>query len=127
MSNSRITKKERALLIGVIRRVFSRSDLRRAVMDAARIEHCDPSRPRVKKWGMCVDCKMPTALYEMQCDHRDPVIPTNLTSDTMSWDTVVDRTWCPESNLAAVCKACHREKTLEENKERRRSKKGTKK
>lgn len=120
--NNRISAKERGLLKGAIRRVFSRSDLRRKVVESARIEHIDTSRPRVKKWGQCSDCKQPTALYQMQIDHRDPIVPVDTTLEAMSWDTVVNRVWCEENGLAAVCKSCHTIKTKQENATRRKNK-----
>jgi len=114
-----MTAKERNLLKGAVRRVFSRSDLRRAVVDAARIKHTDPERPRVKKWGRCAECKQPTAAYQMQIDHISPIVPIHLTLADMSWDTVVDRTWCVEANLQALCIPCHKEKSKHERKERK--------
>jgi hypothetical protein len=48
MNNPRVTSKERGLLKGAIRRVFSRSDLRRKVIELSRIDHTDSTRPRVK-------------------------------------------------------------------------------
>jgi len=122
--NSRITPKERNLLKGAIRRVFSRSELRKKVLEAARIEHKDPKRPRVTKWGQCCDCKQPEALYKMHIDHRDPIIPVNTTLEKMSWDTVIDRVWCEENGLAAICLTCHTIKTKRENALRRKLKKG---
>lgn len=122
-SNPRITKKERALLMGAVRRVFSRSELRAKVIATAAISHTDVSRPRVRKWGRCSQCKEPTAQYQLQCDHISPIVSVDLTLEQMSWDTVVDRTWCVENNLQAICIPCHYEKSRAENKERRRRRK----
>lgn len=124
--NNRITPKERGLLKGAIRRVFSRSDLRRKVIEKARIEHTDPTRPRVTKWGRCAVCLTPTAMYQMAVDHVDPIIPTTSSLEHMLWGEVVDRTWCPEDNLQAICPSCHKAKTKAENDERRKHKKGKK-
>lgn len=119
MNNPRISAKERNLLKGAVRRVFSRSDLRRAVIEAATIEHSDPARPRVKKWGMCAECKKPTARYQMEVDHIDPIVKIGLTLEGMSWDTVIDRTWCVKANLQALCIPCHKAKSKYERRLRK--------
>lgn len=122
--NKRITSKERGLLKGAIRRVFSRSDLRKEALEKVKIEHKDPKRLRVSKWGKCPICKMPEALYLFQVDHRVPIVPLDRSLEEMTWDEVVDRTWCPIENLQAICKPCHKIKTKEEAKERKKNKKG---
>ena len=124
--NPRITPKERGLLKGAIRRVFSRSELRRKVVDAAIIDHHDPERPRVSLWVRCAVCTMPCAKYQAQVDHMDPIIPAHSSLEHMLWGEVVDRTWCPESNLQVICPTCHKAKTKAENAERRKHKKGSK-
>lgn len=116
--NKRVTPKERGLLKGAIRRVFSRSELRLKVMAAAKIEHHDPKRPRVKKWVRCSGCKEPVAQYQAAVDHIDPVIPVTTTFEQMSLDTVVDRMWCEENNLQILCELCHNAKTRLEKAQR---------
>ena len=122
MKNPRITNKERGLLKGAIRRVFSRSEIRRKVVALTIVQHHDLNRPRVKKWSVCPLCELFIATYQLQVDHRDPIVPTDTTLEDMSWDTVIDRVWCVENNLMAICKPCHKEKTKLENKERKKNK-----
>lgn len=119
--------KERGLLKASIRRVFSRSDLRRQALEANSIIHTDPLRPRVTKWSWCSECGVIEPRYLMQVDHLEPLIPVTTALEDMTWDEVVDRTWCDINNLRPVCKPCHKAKTKEENKERRMFKKGSKK
>lgn len=121
--NNRITPKERNLLKGAVRRVFSRSDLRRKIVDLSRVDYYDAERPRVKKWSICPSCKKYIPTYQMQVDHIDPIIPINTAFEHMSLDEVVDRTWCEEHNLLATCIDCHKLKTKQENKLRREQKK----
>jgi 5-methylcytosine-specific restriction endonuclease McrA len=123
MQNKFMTVKERNLLKGAIRRVFSRSDLRRQVLEKAGINHQDPERPRVNKWGECACCHKPSALYQMQVDHILPIIKVDCSLENMSWDEVVDRTWCDPKNLQALCLTCHKEKTTLEAKERKANRK----
>lgn len=115
--------KERNLLKGAIRRVFSRSELRRKVLDdSVIIGYFDTTRPRVTKWCKCTNCGKMEPKYLMQVDHAHPLIPIHKSLEEMSWDEVIDNTWCHESNLKPICKPCHKTKTLAENKERRRLK-----
>ena len=55
----------------------------------------------------------------MQVDHVEPIIRVEETLESLTWDLVVDRTWCEISNLRAICKTCHSVKTKAENKKRR--------
>lgn len=119
--------KERNLLKGAIRRIFSRSELRRRALDASVVkDYGDPSRKRVTRWSKCPDCDKMVPSYLMEVDHVEPIIPTGMTLEDMSWDQVIDGVWCDERNLRAVCKDCHKTKTKAENKERRKLR-GTKK
>jgi len=115
--------KERNLLKGAIRRIFSRSELRRRALDASVVkDYGDPNRKRVTRWSKCPDCAKMTPSYLMEVDHIEPIIPPGMTLEDMSWDQVIDGVWCDERNLRAVCKECHKLKTKLENKERRKLK-----
>lgn len=63
------------------------------------------------------------AKSNVQVDHVLPVIAVTETLEDLSWDDLVNRIWCPESNLKVVCKPCHQIKTKLENKARREFKK----
>lgn len=123
LKNPRITPKERGLLKGAIRRVFSRSELRRKVMDAAEVKHFDPKRPRVTRWIRCAVCKELSPKYKGAADHIQPVIPVDSSFEEMSMDTVVDRLWCEEYNIQAICESCHKQKSRQETKLRAANKK----
>jgi len=122
--NKRVTPRERGLLKGAVRRVFSRSELRNKVIQASLVEHSDPARPRVKKWCLCAVCKKPEAKSYMTVDHIDPVIPLSSSFEEMGLDKTVDRLWCDINNLQAICPLCHDEKTKLERKARKKSKNG---
>lgn len=121
--NPRISKKERGLLKGAIRRVFSRSDLRRKALAQCSIPHEDPRRPRVKKWGWCASCGEVTPQYLLSIDHINPVVPTDTPFEAMSIDVLVNNIWCEEFLLQALCERCHSDKTKAENALRRKVKK----
>lgn len=126
--NPRITKKERGLIKGALRRVFSRSELRRKAMERQVIEHSDPKRPRVKKWAWCAGCGVVEPAYLMAVDHIDPIIPVNSTLDEMSVEDLVNNMWCEENRLQFLEDMCHNAKTKAENAQRRlnKNKKGKK-
>jgi 5-methylcytosine-specific restriction endonuclease McrA len=126
--NSRISAKERNLIKGAIRRVFSRSEMRRKVLDkSVLLCYSDPRRPKVKTWCKCALCGQPEAKSYMEVDHISPIIPVDSTLESMSWDEVINRTWCDENNLQVVCPPCHKEKTRAESKQRTKNKKGKQK
>ena len=124
--NKRITPRERGLLKGAIRRVFSRSELRNSIITASIVKHSDPSRPRVKVWAKCAACGKPDAKSYMAVDHIDPVIPPNSSFEELGLDGTVDRLWCDPENLQAICEECHSTKTKAEAKERKARKKAKK-
>lgn len=121
--NSRVTAKERGLLKGAIRRVFSRSELRKEALDRAKVEHHDPKRPRVKKWVRCEECKELTPAYLADVDHKNPIVAIDSSFDEQGADKTIDKLWCNVNDLAILDKKCHTEKTKRENKIRRQLKK----
>lgn len=128
MNNPRISAKERNLIKGAIRRVFSRSELRRQAVERSIVPGLkSEQRPRVTKWSQCPRCDDYTPTYLMEVDHHEPIVPVDSQLDAMSWDEVVDRIWCVLSNLIAICKPCHKIKTKQETAERTRNKKRNKK
>ncbi len=122
--NPRITKRDRGLLEGAIRRVFSRSELRRKILEKSLVkEYQDPSRKRVTRWGKCAECGKIEAAYQLEIDHEPPRIRLDESSSELTLDELVDRAWCDESKMRAICQPCHKIKSALENKERRRIKK----
>ncbi len=120
-----VSPKERNLVKGAIMRIFSRSELRRETINLSVIKgYKDPSRPRVTKWSLCRSCNIPTPTYLMDVDHVVPKISVDRSLEEMTWDELVDNTWCDISNLSPICRPCHRAKSKLENKERRRIRNG---
>ncbi len=124
MNNDRISPKERNLIKGALRRVFSRSDLRKTVLEASVVKgYLDPERPRVKTWCRCEECEKLEPKSYMVVDHKNPVVPVNRSLEEMTWDELVNNLWTKLDNLQALCDTCHTVKTKAENKERRKLKK----
>lgn len=126
MKNPRITKKEKNLIKGALRRVFSRSELRRSILQSAIIKHSDSKRKRVKTWVKCEQCGCPEAISNVDVDHKIPVVPINSSLDKMPFEELVNNIWCDEKNLQILCSQCHDEKSAAEMKLRRAFKKGKK-
>ena len=117
--NDRITPRERGLLKGALRRVFSRSELREAAMSTVRIEHSDLKRPRCKKWGYCQSCGEVTPEWRLTVDHISPVIPVSSSFEELGLDGTADRLWCSLNNLQVLCESCHDSKSSSEKAERK--------
>lgn len=115
-SNPRLTNRDNNLIKSAINRAFSRSELRKQVVEAAIIDHTDLTRPRVKKWCKCAICKKPTPKSYIEVDHIKPKILPNESFKEMSLDDYVDKTWCDISNLQPLCPECHEVKTQGEKK-----------
>lgn len=124
LKNPRITAKERGLIKGSIRRVFSRSDLRRKVIESyIDNSYSNPQRKKVKYWIKCSNCSTMEAKSNIQLDHVLPVVPVDSSFEEMDMNDFLNRQWCEENNLKPLCKPCHTVKTKIENKERRLAKK----
>lgn len=122
--NPKLTKKEQGLIKGALRRIFSRSDLRKQVLELSALKgFLDARRPRVKKWSRCQRCLEIVPQYLMEVDHVEPVVPVGSSLSDMTVDRLIDNIWCTKSNLQVICKVCHKIKTLAEAKERRMLKK----
>lgn len=117
--NERLTPKDRGLIKGAIRRAFARSELRRSVLQMAKIIHSDPSRPRVKTWYRCTGCQKPFAQHQLEVDHISPVVPVNTTLEKMSWDDLINNTWCGKVGLQVLCEECHDSKSALEREQRK--------
>lgn len=118
--------KERNLVKGAIRRIFSRSELRKQALAKNLILHKSEERPRVSKWAFCDNCGIIEAAYAMEVDHKLPVVPVDTPFENMGWDEFIERLWCDIDNLQVLCETCHDVKSSAENK-LRKAHKGSKK
>lgn len=51
-------------------------------------------------------------------DHIDPIIHPE--TGFVDWDTVIGKMFCEEEGLQLLCKECHKEKTADERKRRKK-------
>ncbi len=121
---TRITKKEQGLIKGALRRVFSRSELRKAALALTVVPgYKDPNRPRVTKWSRCMDCQKMVPTYLIDEDHHIPVVPIDIPLEEMGIEELVERLWCSIENLRGLCEECHNLKSGTETKERAKHRK----
>ena len=104
-------------ILSSVKRCFSRSPLRRGAMAYAK----DPTKkgPRGGHRYVCAECTETFGTTEVQVDHIDPIVPFGIAARDMSWDTIINRTFCEPFNLQVLCKACHKEKSKKETKLRK--------
>ena len=120
-----ITHKDKYLIMSALRRAFARSDRRREAASRNYIEHQDPKHPRCQYWSWCTACGEVVPRHTTAVDHVEPVVPTDMRMEDMSAVEMVERVWlCPLDGLQVLCKFCHAQKTLAEN--RLRPKRGKK-
>lgn len=65
---------------------------------------------------LCAECKGEFPQTGIQVDHIVPVVGHE---GFVSWDSFIDRMFCPVENLQILCKACHKVKTAKEKKDRK--------
>lgn len=120
-----MTKKERNLIIGALRRVFGRSEVRRDLLRSVRVE--EPKNKKDQTLAakplvsyICALCGAKAAgarnktRPHINIDHIDPVVPVGKTYDDMTWDEIIARMFCAPERLQPICSDCHTKKTKEE-------------
>lgn len=112
-----ISPKERGMIIGCIKRVFSRSN--KAVRIRRMALSQDKTGPRGGKLFTCAVCGVLSGMGKVQVDHKDPVVPVDTTLQDMDLTTIIRRLWCDDDNLQVLCLKCHKEKTKRERKLRK--------
>lgn len=68
----------------------------------------------------CESCKGHFAQKELQIDHIYPVIEV---TGFVDWNNFIERLFCSADKLQALCKPCHKAKSLLENQQRYKKKK----
>lgn len=106
-------------IMSALRRCWSRSPKRKVILDEAK--HPTDKGPRGGARRICGVCKGSFGTNNLVVDHIDPVVPIDTPAKDMSWDEVVNRMFnSPKENLQPICDVCHKLKSAEENKERKR-------
>jgi hypothetical protein len=101
-------KRFRTTLIQVLRRFSKFWAPKNSVLKKARI---------ARGIYQCSTCSKVVGNKEIKVDHIEPVVPVTGFS---TWDDIIERLFCEESGLQAICATCHTEKTSKENVDRKR-------
>lgn len=119
-----LNQENHSALISALKRTFSRGPVVRDFLRKYRREEIwfkkdgtQAKKPKV--FYKCWKCQQEFSSNKVQVDHIEPVVPINIPSRHMSYDTLIDRLFCDESNLQILCKAHHKEKSDIENAERK--------
>lgn len=104
-----------AYIVKALRRVWGWSPEKRAARARART-------PRKGFYYLCDKCGGEFLRKETAVDHIEPVVQPEL--GFVDWNTLVGRLFCHETNLAVLCKPCHKLKTKVEAGERAKARKG---
>lgn len=124
---TKFTKNDVMLILGALRRAFSRSDIHKSVKLAHKIEHSDPKHPRCKNWSWCANCGQVVPQHTTDVDHIVPVTPKHKYTYEMTPHEILDSIFCDEKNLANLCETCHDIKSAGERQAKREFRKGFKK
>lgn len=79
----------------------------------------NPQTGRPCKLHLCPDCKQLHPQSFMQADHIHPVVPV---TGFDSWDGVIGRLYCEIDGYRAICRTCHKAKSISENQQRKANK-----
>ena len=116
-----IFKAPKSQIVGAIRRVFSMSALYKHVKGKALSEEVGV---RGGKQCVCSRCGGSFPWSKCSVDHFEPVIEYHRCAEDMTYDEIINRMWCAQSNLNLLCSECHELKTQKiENPVRREAKK----
>lgn len=103
-------------ILSAIKRCFSRSPIHRTVLNNTKTDEKGPKGGARYK---CQSCGSSFGQREVQVDHIEPIVPIGIMSKDMSWDEIVNRTFCSEDKLQVLCTTCHKEKSKHENQQRK--------
>ena len=73
---------------------------------------------RLAEHYLCASCGGFFIARDVQVDHIEPVVSPQ--EGFQDWWTYMNRLYCEADNLQVLCKPCHKEKTAEERKERKK-------
>jgi 5-methylcytosine-specific restriction endonuclease McrA len=102
----------KTFLVAALRRVSLRWPPRNAVRKAARVR---------RGVYICNICKEEHRAKDVVVDHIIPVV--DVKNGFTNWDDFVNSLFVLENGLQLICSECHRVKTLNEQKTRRKCKK----
>jgi 5-methylcytosine-specific restriction endonuclease McrA len=106
------------------KRAFIRSDFVKSFLAKNRIEKNTINKDgtiskSIRVSYKCANCNSEFSREDVQIDHIFPIIPVQIPASQMRWDDIFARIFCEENNLQILCKEHHKEKSENENKQRK--------
>lgn len=114
-----------AFITAVLRRGSSKWPPKYTCLNNAKTEKkVNVLTGRLAQHYQCAMCKNEFTSKDIVVDHLEPVVHPE--EGFISWDVYIKRLYCDISNLQAICLGCHKVKSTEENKQRKRKNHGRK-
>lgn len=115
------TARMRSFIMSALRRAMWPVKYR-AIRDSYVEDGTNPKTGRRCRLHRCSECGDLFPQNQMQADHIKPVVPLEGFDNKVwleyDWNELLQRLYCEADGLQAVCKSCHKEKSLEERKKR---------
>ena len=105
------------MVLSAMRRVFSKCHIAREVEKKALVRE---KGPRGGARYLCAVCLQPFGSREIHRDHIEPVIPVGRHAKDMTWDEIYHRIFCSVDNIQVICVKCHKIKSKDEAKLRKK-------
>lgn len=123
------TARMRSFIMSALRRAMWPVKYR-AIRDSFVEDGINPKTGRKCRLHRCSECGGVFPQNQMQADHIEPVVPLDGFDNKVwleyDWNELLQRLYCEAGGLRAVCKICHKEKSLEERRVRNEHRKNAK-
>ena len=114
--------RKRSFIISGLRKTASRWPPKyETLKDAFETRKVNKASGKLANHYKCANCKKLFTTTNVQEDHINPIVDPVV--GFVSWDSFVERLFCPAENLQVLCKPCHEIKTQAERKIRNAHKK----
>lgn len=121
MASSWTEARRRSFIISVLRSGTRRFPPKYECLNAAKTEKKKNKKTgRLAQHYKCNSCQKEYVATEIQVDHIEPIVDPK--TGFTSWDSFIERLFCPIDNLQCLCLGCHKKKTLKEKGVRDKSK-----
>ena len=109
----------RAFIVAVLRSGSRRWPPKYQTLNAAKTEKkINKATGRLAQHYKCNGCKKEFTSKDIQIDH---IVPVTSAEGFTTWDNYIERLFCDESNLQALCLTCHKIKSKKESSGRKKN------
>ena len=108
----------RGFIVNTLRSGMRRYPPKYETLNDAKVgKRVNPKTKRSAEYYKCSGCGGEFVKKDIEVDHRIPVIDPQ--KGFQGWDEYITRLFCDKSNLQALCRSCHKQKTRNERGQRR--------